>query len=413
MFFKKPTSKTQKILLHSSQNPIFSLINHKAKNPPYTYTQTKNYVDVYMKWKKDQYLDTIEHIHKSIQLKPVISLKNMIAQNPNGCIPISDVSKKGLHFDVKIKVARFLRQYPSIFEEFTGPLYNLPWFRLTQEAVEIDREERRLYEDCKEDLRERLKKFILMSKQKVLPLKVIQGMLWYLGLPEDFLECLDMNLDGSFRVVEMEEGLKGLAVESNERALSVLQRNAMKKGVYSNEPMEAIEFPLFPSKGVRLRRKIEVWLREFQKVPYVSPYEYYSHLDPNSDIAEKRVVGFLHELLCLFVEHSAERRRILCLKKYFGLPQKVHKAFERHPYMFYLSLRNKTCTAILKEAYCDKMAIERHPMLRIRNKYINLLKESQVILKSRRVNNPYVERPKLDLDLDCADEEECVEIGRL
>jgi hypothetical protein len=41
------------------------------------------------------------------------------------------------------------------------------------------------------------------------------------------------------------------------------------------------------------------------------------------------------------------------------------------------------------------------------------MKESQVILKSRRVNNPYVERPKLDLDLDCADEEECVEIGRL
>ncbi|CAK7325430.1 unnamed protein product [Dovyalis caffra] len=391
---------------------MFSLINHKPKNPPYTYTQTKNYVDVYMKWKKDQYFDSIEHIHKSIELKPIISLKNVIAQNPNGCIPISDVSKKGLHFDVKIKVARFLRQYPSIFEEFTGPQYNLPRFRLTEEAAEIDREERRLLEDCKEDLRERLKKFILMSKEKVLPLKVIQGMLWYLGLPEDFLECLDKNLDGSFRVVEMEEkGLKGLAVESDERVLSVLQRNAMKKGVYSDEPMEAIEFPLFPSKGVRLRRKIEDWLKEFQKVPYVSPYEDYSHLDPNSDIGEKRVVGFLHELLCLFVEHSAERRRLLCLKKYFGLPQKVHKAFERHPYMFCLSLRNKTCIAILKEAYCDKMAIEGHPMLRIRNKYINLVKESAVILRKRRVNNPYVERPKLDLDLDDADED-AVEMGR-
>jgi hypothetical protein len=51
-------------------------------------------------------------------------------------------------------------------------------------------------------------------------------MLWYLGLPEDFLECLDKNLYGSFRVVEMEEeGLEGLTVESNERVLSVLQRN--------------------------------------------------------------------------------------------------------------------------------------------------------------------------------------------
>ena len=138
----------------------------------------------------------------------------------------------------------------------------------------------------------------------------------------------------------------------------------------------------------------------------------YLHLNPNTDIAEKRDVGFLHELLCLFVEHSAERRRILCVKKYFGLPQKVHKAFERHPFMFYLSLRNKTCTAILKEAYCDKMAFERHPLMRIKNKYISLVKESEVILKRRRVNNPQVERPKLDLDLDNADEDS-VEIGRV
>ncbi|KAJ4845797.1 wtf element Wtf9 [Turnera subulata] len=358
-----------------------------------------------MKWKKDPYFDSIDHIHKSIDLKPICCLKDVIARNPNGCIPISDVSKRGLEFDVKIKVARFLRQYPSIFEEFTGPQYNLPWFRLTPEAVEIDREERRLFEDCKEDLRERLKKFILMSREKMLPLKIIQGMLWYLGLPEDFLEHPEENLDGSFKLVELDDGLKGLAVVSEERVLSVLQRNAMKKGVYFGEPREAIEFPLFPSKGLRLRRKIEDWLKEFQKVPYISPYEDYSHLDPTSDIAEKRLVGFLHELLCLFVEHSAERKKLLCLKKYFGLPQKVHKAFERHPNIFYLSLKNKTCTAVLKEAYRDKSTIERHPMLRIRNKYINLMQESEVILKRRRVNNRPVERPKYDLDLDSEDEE--------
>ena len=69
-----------------------------------------------------------------------------------------------------------------------------------------------------------------MSKEKVLPLKVIQGILWYLGLPEDFLECLDKNLYGSFTVVEMEEGLKGLTVESKERVLSVLQAKLDEKG---------------------------------------------------------------------------------------------------------------------------------------------------------------------------------------
>lgn len=371
------------------------------------YTQKSNYVNVYMKWKKDPYYDSIEHIHRSILLKPILALKNVIAQEPNGCIPISAVSKRGIELDVPMKVARFLRLYPSIFEEFTGPEYNLPWFRLTPEAVEIDREERRVYEDCREDLRERLKRFILMSKGKVLPLKIIKGMQWYLGLPDDFLVYPERNLDGSFRFVDMENGLKGLAVQSEEKVLSVMQKSAMEKGVYFGASMEPIEFGIFPSKGLRLKRKILDWLKEFQKLPYVSPYEDFSHLDRYSDIAEKRVVGFLHELLSLFVEHSAERKKLLCLKKCMGLPQKVHRAFERHPHIFYLSLRNKTCTAILKEAYCNQSIIEKHPLLSVRKKYINLLKESAVILKNRRVGNRFVNHENLDpaLDFNYVDED--------
>lgn len=185
----------------------------------------------------------------------------------------------------------------------------------------------------------------------------------------------------------------------------MVQRNAKKRGVYSGEPMEAVEFPLFPTKDLRLRKKIEDWLREFQKLPYVSPYEDFSHLAPDGDMGEKRVVGVLHQLLSLFVEHSVERKQLLCLKKHFWLPQNVHKAFERHPHMFYLSLRNKTCTAILKEAYSDKTAMERHPLLRVRKTYIKLMNESKLILKNRSLSKEFVDcgKTKLDLDLDSAE----------
>ncbi|KAF3434000.1 hypothetical protein FNV43_RR25103 [Rhamnella rubrinervis] len=399
MFIIKTFPKTLKKFVSSSEKLTLHLLD-SLRNAPYMFTQKSNYVNVYMKWKKDPYYDSIEHIHRSILLKPIIALKNVIAQKPNGCIPISAVSKRGLQLDVPMKVARFLRLYPSIFEEFSGPEYNLPWFRLTSEAVEIDREERRVYENCREDLRERLKRFILMSKGKVLPLKIIKGMQWYLGLPDDFLVYPERNLDGSFRFVDMEDGLKGLAVQSEEKVLSVMQKSAMENGVCFGGSMEAIEFGLFPSKGLRLRRKILDWLKEFQKLPYVSPYEDCSHLDPDSDIAEKRVVGFLHELLSLFVEHAVERKKLLCLKKSMGLPQKVHRAFERHPHIFYLSLRNKTCTAILKEAYCNQSIIERHPLSSVRKKYINLLKESAVILKNRRVGNRFANHENLDSALD-------------
>ncbi|KAF7803946.1 protein ROOT PRIMORDIUM DEFECTIVE 1 [Senna tora] len=392
----------------SSSASEFSL---NIPNPPFLYIQTCNYVDVYMKWKKDSYYDSIEHIHQSIQLKPLIALKNCIAQDPNGCIPISAVSKRGLELGVPMKVARYMRKYPSFFEEFTGPQYNLPWFRLTSEAAQIDMEEKKVYEECREDLRFRLKKMIMMSRENVLPLKIIKGMQWYLGLPDDFLLYPERNLDESFRFVDLEEGLKALSIERKGKVWSVLQRNALKRGLYSGGTMEAIEFPLFPSKGLRLRRKIENWLHEFQKLPYISPYDEFSNLDPDSDIAEKRVVGVLHELLSLFVEHSAERKTLFCLKKHFGLPQKVHKAFERHPHMFNMSFRNKTCTVILKEAYKNKSAIEQHPLLRVRKKYIKLMKESEVILRTRRVNNRFSNGSNAKLDLDYVDESGSVEMA--
>ncbi|KAI3763742.1 hypothetical protein L2E82_13738 [Cichorium intybus] len=350
----------KKLLRFSSKARYISLLNQ------YTlaclHVQNHNYTNVYMKWKKDSYLDSIDSIHKSLELKPILALKNRITASPQNCIPISDVSKKGLQLDVPIKVAR-----------------------LTRKAAILNEEEEAVYRDYKDDLQERLKKFILMSVEDRLPLKIIQGMLWYLGLPDDYLRKLEGNFDACFEVVEMGDGLKGLAVvktEKDKKILSVLEKNASRS-------IEAFMIPFFPSKGLRLKTKILDWLDHFQKLPYVSPYEKCPDLYRDSDVAEKRVVGVLHELLSLFVEHSVERKRVLCLRKYLGLPQKVHKAFERHPHVFYLSLRNKTCTAILKEAYCgcDKTGIEAHPLVQVRKKYIDLVKESKVILKNRRHGN--------------------------
>ncbi|PIN21976.1 hypothetical protein CDL12_05311 [Handroanthus impetiginosus] len=396
---RNPKTHLRNLLISPSHNAIIPLSCHDP--PHHAYTQLQTYVEVYMKRKKDTFFDSIDSIHKSLELKHIISLKNFFlssssSPHDNYCLPISAVSKKGLDFGINMKVLRFLRNYPSFFEEFKGPLYNLPWFRLTSEVIKLDKEERKMYEEYKDDIVGRLKKVILKSgTRKMLPLKIIKGLQWYLGLPDEFFrDPLDyVGEYGCFRIVDIEDGLKGLAVfkEYGERKgskiFSMMQKNAMRRGIYSGGADEAIAFPLFPSKGLRLKQKIKDWLDEFQKLPYVSPYEDSSSLNPDSDISEKRVVSLLHELLCLFVEHAAERKSIFCLRKYLGLPQKVHKAFERHPHMFYLSLKNKTCTAILKEAYCDELAIEPHPLAKVRKKYIALMKESDVILKNRRLNN--------------------------
>lgn len=260
-----------------------------------------------------------------------------------------------------------------------------------------------------------------MSREKVLPLSIVQGMLWFLGLPEDYLKREQENPSGYFQIVGLGDGEEGLkaVVDPRETVLSALQRNTLGQlGGSAEELPSVLPFPLFPSKGLRLKRKIESWLDGFQNLEYVSPYEDFSSLDPSSDVSEKRVVGVLHELLSLFVDCSAERRKLLCLKKQLGLPQKFHKVFERYPHVFYLLLKNKTCTVVLKEPYCAGSAttIEKHPMFSIRKKYVKLMNKSQEILRNRRSGKPMKQHSDDDVDGnvdDSATEEDSEELFRV
>ncbi|KAL0409182.1 UNVERIFIED_CONTAM: protein WHAT'S THIS FACTOR 9, mitochondrial [Sesamum radiatum] len=309
MIMRNPNTLLQKLLFSSSPNPIFPLWHHHP--PPSSYTQIQTYVEVYMKWKKDPYFDSIDSIHKSLELKPIISLKNFFISFPR------------------------LQKTIIVFLSQLSP---------RKKAIELDKEERMVYEEFRGDIVGRLKKLILMSgTRKMLPLKVIKGLRWSLGLPDEFfMDPLDYVGDRSFEIVDIEDGLKGLAIsqEYDDRKggkiLSMMQKNAMSRGVYNGGGNEAIAFPLFPSKGLRLKHKIKDWLDEFQRLPYVSPYDDFSCLNPDSDISEKRV--------------------------------------------------NKTCTAILKEAYCDELAIDPHPLAKVRKEYIALMKESVVMLRNKRMN---------------------------
>lgn len=48
---------------------------------------------------------------------------------------------------------------------------------------------------------ERLKKLVLMSKYNALPYNIVQGMVLYLELLEDFLHNFERNLKVSFRIL--------------------------------------------------------------------------------------------------------------------------------------------------------------------------------------------------------------------
>ncbi|KAK1288101.1 hypothetical protein QJS10_CPB19g00418 [Acorus calamus] len=337
-----------------------------SKTPTFRRNPTSTYVDVYMKWKRDPLFESIDTVSLSPLMKPLLSLKNTISRHPNLRIPISSVSKRTKHFETphRLKVATFMRRYPSFFHESSHDAH--PWFSLTRAASALDIEERALLRASRADIARRVYRLVRMSRDNHLPLSAIKGLQWNLGFPDELLEDPIGFSDGL-----LEPDRDGLRATTTDEPLRPMVSDAA--------------FSLFPMKGVRLKRKIEEWLEEFQRVPYVSPYEDFSHIRPDSDVGEKRVVGVLHELLGLFVDHSVERRRLFGLKKALGLPQKVHRVFERHPLMFYLSFKNRTCTVILKEAYSDEGSkIERHPLIDLRRKYVELMKESSEMLKARQ-----------------------------
>ncbi|TKY46560.1 hypothetical protein E2542_SST28604 [Spatholobus suberectus] len=69
--------------------------------------------------------------------------------------------------------------------------------------------------------------------------KVVFGVflmnLWYPG----------QNLDESFRSAEMEDGLKGLTLESREKLCFGMEKDIMKRSLCFEFSMKTIEFPFF------------------------------------------------------------------------------------------------------------------------------------------------------------------------
>uniref|UniRef100_A0ACD5X9H9 Uncharacterized protein n=4 Tax=Avena sativa TaxID=4498 RepID=A0ACD5X9H9_AVESA len=359
--------------------------------------QSMGYVDVKMRWKKDASFDDVPVLAHARDLRPLAALARLLSPSPT---PVSAVSKLRRSLETSDRrVASFLRRFPAAFVESVGPEHNHPWFRLSASAARLLQEERDVFAARRADITSRLRRLLLMSSARRIPLSVAQGMLWHLGLPEDYFRNPDFDIgqDG-FRILTSdgvicpkdENDGKELGLiddgKDQEMPLSVLQMGAIRRFGSADE----VPIPLFPSKGLRLKRKIGDWMEGFQKLPYVSPYEGFSHIPRGSDVSQKRVVGVLHELFSLFVTCSAERRRLLCLRTHLGLPQKFDRGIERHPHIFYLLLKEKTCFVVLKEAYMagGDTAIEEHPMLEVRSKYAGLMEESREIIKRRRSGNP-------------------------
>ncbi|XP_017974571.1 PREDICTED: protein ROOT PRIMORDIUM DEFECTIVE 1-like [Theobroma cacao] len=157
-------------------------------------------------------------------------------------------------------------------------------------------------------------------------------------------------------------------------AVSQLEKNAflqMEEDLKNN----CLAFPIGFTRGFGLKRKCVEWLKEWQKPPYTPLYADASHLDPRTDVSEKRIVGVFHEFLHLTIEKKTERQNVSNLLKPLSLPQKFTKVFERHPDIFYISKMCDTQTVVLREAYDCQRLIHRHPLVDIRERFASMMRK--------------------------------------
>lgn len=344
------------------------------------YTQKNSLVR--LKWVKHPGFDHI--IERDVDLKAVCMLKDIVKKYPDESLPITAVSRRQKELGLTFQVLRFMRRYRSIFREFAGPKYDVPWFGLTKEALELDEEEQRIHEQNAGDSVKRLCKLLMMTRSKKLPLKSIEPLTWDLGLPQDYVKTLILKYSDYFSIVKMQDGDPGLKLLrwNDEFAISALQKQADddakggNKLTYRNFKAHAhLTYDMNFPKGYGCMNKVISWMEEWQRLPYVSPYEDPSNLDPKGPVMEKRVVGVYHELLSLTIHKKLQRNNLNCFCEEMSLPERFTKLFTRYPGIFYYSLKCSTSTVVLKEGYQNGQVVEQHPLLRLRKKISRLMRK--------------------------------------
>lgn len=381
----------------------------------FSYQQKCSLVNVKLKWVKDKALDAAVIVEKD--LKAACTLATIISSTPQRRLPIYHLSRHrgqlGLPKDLKLST--FIRRYPSVFLEShfldTGGTH-VPCFGLTREAVELHEEELHLVEQNEMDLLNRLRKLLMLTRDWTLPLQTIDQLKWDFGLPYDYQHSFIPRHPDLFSFVQLPDKRVGLKLNiwDDDLAVSELLKNSASQPKQQDTKNDCLAFTIGFTRGFGLKRKCMEWLKEWQRLPYTSPYSDASYLDPRTDVSEKRIVGVFHELLHLTIQKKTERKNVSNLRKPLALPQKFTKVFERHPGIFYISKKCDTQTVILREAYDGQNLLQRHSLSEIREKFARMLREglldkSKGLYKKTR-RNDMVEDPlkyKRDFEVDSSE----------
>ncbi|XP_015892275.1 protein WHAT'S THIS FACTOR 1 homolog, chloroplastic [Ziziphus jujuba] len=289
--------------------------------------------------------------------------KDFISKQPEHVILLDEAGKlhRELGFPRGRKIARSIQRHPLIFETYRHTDGKM-WFGFTDFMEELLEEERAIMDSMELDRVNTVRKLLMMSSKKRIPLSKVHHCRLLFGIPDDFRDRVAkypnwfrVVVDGDGRrVLELVDWDPNLAVSSLEREFMVDEEKAKR----------AFKFSVKHGKDLDLDEDETRKLNLLNTLPLVSPYSDGSKLDLWTLEAEKYRVGVLHEFLSLTLEKRASIHHIVEFKEEFSLTKHTYQMLLKQPRTFYLAGTEMNWVVFLKEAYDENgLLINKDPQV--------------------------------------------------
>ncbi|KAI0495496.1 hypothetical protein KFK09_021797 [Dendrobium nobile] len=308
-------------------------------------------------------LDAI--IHRDSLFRFISRTRCFLSHQPLHLISLSAAGKlhRELGFSRGRKPSRFAARHPLLLRIFPHPSpYGPPHLSFTPLMESLLSEEQSIFNASEADRVTLIRKLLMISSGRRIPLAKLHHCRHVLGLPDDFRDRVRKYTD-FFRVAVDPDGRHVLELIEWDPALAV---SALERDCVADEHRvrRTFKFAIPHGKHLGLDEDDERRMNSLTTLPLISPYTDGSELKPWSVEAEKYRVGVIHEFLSLTVEKRAYIHHIVEFKEEFGLTRHTYHMLLKQPRAFYLAGTEMNWAVFLRDAYNkDGTLIEKGPLV--------------------------------------------------
>ncbi|XP_020550159.1 protein ROOT PRIMORDIUM DEFECTIVE 1-like [Sesamum indicum] len=276
--------------------------------------------------------------------------KEFLSKQPHEVLRLDDAGKlhQRLGFPRGRKVLKSILRHPLIFQTYRHSDDKI-WVGFSDFMDSLLRTERDMENELESKRVDVVRKLLMMSANKRIPLSKIYHNRLLFGIPEDFRDRIAKYPD-YFRVVIEDDGNRVLELVNwdSSLAVSALEKEFM---VDEDKVKRAFKFPMKHGKALELDMEDERKLNILNTLPMVSPYSDGSKLDLWTLEAEKYRLGIIHEFLSLTLEKRAYIHNIVEFKEEFSLTKHTYQMLLKQPRTFYVAGTQMNWCVFLKDAY--------------------------------------------------------------